>query len=101
MQNTLQGDANRGNLYCGWHQQADLDLSSLPQPAFEASDNDARVRAVAAIDPALSQAFQIERAENIAGPTFILNLGSPDRLPPVMDATALAAAIPDANHASL
>lgn len=92
-------DTNRGKLDCGWYQAAGVDLTSLPQTAFNASNLDRRIRAVAAIDPALTQAFQSESAENIAVPTLILNLGSPDTMPPVMDAAALAAAISDANHA--
>lgn len=90
-------DANRGKLDCGWHQQAGLDLASLPQSALEASNLDPRIRTVAAMDPALSQAFQTASAQNISVPTLILNMGVPGPMPP-LNAAALGATIPDAGH---
>jgi predicted dienelactone hydrolase len=93
--------ANAGKLDCGWYQDAGLDLATLDQPAFEASNLDPRVLATVAVDPALSQAFDPASAQMITTPTLILNLGTKEEIPAAMNAAALAHLIPRASYAEI
>ncbi len=81
---------------CEWLKAGNLDLTAIDSARYEADLEDARIRAVVAVDPALSQAMTVESLAAIKVPVKIINLGDPGAVPAAMRADVVAELIPGA-----
>jgi predicted dienelactone hydrolase len=86
----LRGDANAyarycaqsGHRHCRDIERAGIDLTQLDVPLWNRSYRDPRVKAVAAIDPALHQGLGAEHANDMVSEVLLIGLGQGgDRLP--------------------
>jgi predicted dienelactone hydrolase len=91
-------DTFAGQIDCGWYQAAGIDLAALNRPLFEQNNSDPRISATVAVDPALSQAITPASLSRISNPVLVLNLGSVTERPAQMDASQMAAQLPNAQH---
>lgn len=87
-----------GLLDCGWFAEKGLDLGTIDAARYEAADGDPRVRAVVAIDPALSAAYTAESLAAMDLPVLTLGLGAAGEVPEGIDAAPVASRIPGARH---
>lgn len=98
---------NAGRDDCGWLAEGGVDLAKIDAARYEQDNRDPRVKAVVAVDPALSQAMT-EASLPRLGATLIVNLGEGADIPQAMRADHLAErvsgaayrAIPGAAHFS-
>ncbi len=86
-------DRNIGKDDCGWLAEGGVDLSVIDAERYEQDNQDPRVKAVVAVDPALSQAMTRDSLPRL-GPSLIINLGKVEDVPAAMRADHLAAEIP-------
>lgn len=91
-------ERNAGELDCGWFEENGLDLGTIDAERYEAADADPRIRAVVAIDPALSAAYIDESLAAMDLPVLTLGLGAAGAVPEGVDAAPVAARIPGARH---
>lgn len=71
-----------------------FDLRSIDREAFEREENDARIAAVVAVDPALAAVFDPASLEAVDTPLTFINLGAAGTVPVGVRSEALAAAAP-------
>lgn len=88
-------DRNAGRDDCGWLAEGGVDFAAIDATRYERDNSDPRVKAVVAVDPALSQAMTKESVARM-GATMIINLGEGNSIPEAMRADHLAASIPGA-----
>jgi predicted dienelactone hydrolase len=81
---------------CAWFAKAGVDLHAVDAAKLSRANRDPRIRAVVAIDPEQAAAFTPKSLAEIAIPVELVNLGAVDTLPPRLDASHLAPAIPAA-----
>jgi predicted dienelactone hydrolase len=89
--------ANAGRDDCGWLAEGGVDFAAIDAARYEADGMDPRVRAVVAVDPALSQAMTRESLARVPA-ALVINLGEPREIPVAMRADGLAADIPGAAY---
>jgi predicted dienelactone hydrolase len=77
---------------------AGVDFTAIDAARYDASHADARVTAVVAIDPALVNAVDQMGLGSLTVPFLLINLGDEASFPGAMNASVLAAALPDATH---
>ena len=94
-------ERNPDTLDCGWFAENGLDLGTIDADRYEALDDDPRIRAAIAIDPALSAAMIEESLAAIDVPVLTLGMGAPGAVPEGIDAAPAAALIPDARHVNV
>lgn len=92
--------ANAGRDDCGWLADGGVDFAAIDAALYEADQRDPRVRAVVAVDPALSQAMTPESLGRVPA-ALVINLGLPETVPAAMRADGLAAGIPGAAYLSV
>ncbi|MEP3244174.1 MAG: hypothetical protein ABJN40_17990 [Sneathiella sp.] len=83
---------------CQWFASGGVDFASLNAAHFNQSNIDTRFKAVIAIDPGLSQAFNFGSIQEISVPVKLLNLGVNDQVPAAINASGI---LPYFNKASL
>lgn len=88
---------NAGNDDCGWLAEGKVDLDRIDRERYEQDNRDPRIKAVVAVDPALSQAMRAESLTRLPA-TMIINLGAEGAIPLAMRADHLAAGIPGATY---
>ncbi len=83
---------------CQWFASGGVDFASLNTTHFNQSNIDTRFKAVVAIDPGLSQAFDFGSIQEISVPVKLVNLGINDHVPAAINASGI---LPYFNKASL
>lgn len=91
---------NAGNDDCGWLAEGRVDLDLIDRARYEQDNRDPRIKAVVAVDPALSQAMRAESLARLPA-ALIVNLGSAGTIPLAMRADDLAAGIPGATYLAI
>ena len=86
---------------CEWLKAGNLDLNSIDKALYEADLGDSRIRAVVAVDPALSQSMTDDSLSAIKLPVKIINLGGADSVPSAMLADRAAEIIPGAVYSTV
>lgn len=89
--------ANAGRDDCGWLAAGGVDFAAIDAVRYEQDNRDPRIRAVVAVDPALTQAMTPDSVQRLP-PALIVNLGDPGTIPAAMRADGLAALIPGAEY---
>ncbi|WP_216824659.1 alpha/beta hydrolase family protein [Paragemmobacter aquarius] len=85
--------ANAGQDDCGWLAEGGVDFSQIDAPKYERDNRDQRIKAVVAIDPALTRAMRKHSLTRLP-PSLVINLGSDGEIPLAMQADGLAAVNP-------
>lgn len=86
---------------CGWFKRGGVDFSKIDAGAFEGDYRDARLKAVVAVDPGFTMAYQADSLAAIHMPMLFVNLGTGDKIMPGVRADALAAQIKGAGYAAI
>lgn len=93
-------ERNAGKDDCGWLAEGGVDFSVIDAALYEQDNRDPRIRAVAAVDPALSHAMTADSLPRL-GDTLIVNLGQAGAIPEAMRADHLSSAIPGAAYLAI
>ena len=89
---------NKGMWDCGWLEAGGVDLAAIDASRYESAMGDPRIRAVVAVDPALSQAADPASLSGLDAPTLIINFADKAGTPEAMDARTLGQALPNATY---
>lgn len=84
---------NVGQDDCGWLAEGGVDFSQIDASNYERDNRDERIKAVVAVDPALTRAMRKDSLMRLP-PSLVINLGSTGEIPFAMQADGLAAANP-------
>ncbi len=86
---------------CTWLRAGGVDFTAIDAKKYEADLRDARVRAVLAVDPALTRAMTDSSLHSMTLPVRIINLGAGDNVSSAAHAQDAAQSIPNATYAQI
>ncbi len=86
---------------CTWLRRGGVDLATVDKSRFDKESRDPRISAFVAIDPGFAPGYRTDSLRTIIIPGLLLNLGVGSDVPVTLKADSLAAAIPQAEFASI
>jgi predicted dienelactone hydrolase len=86
---------------CAWLRRGGVDLATVDKSRFDKESRDPRISAFVATDPGFAPGYRTDSLRTIIIPGLLLNLGIGSDVPVTLKADSLAAAIPQAEFASI
>ncbi|WP_424933568.1 alpha/beta hydrolase family protein [Amaricoccus macauensis] len=89
---------HRNPSLCAWVVQSGVDLHAMDMTAAGKDHADGRIDIAMAIDPAMSDVFAAGTFAGVDTPVWLVNLGREGEVPASVDASGVAAALPEARY---